>query len=322
MGRNLNDMIPLSRNEKLLLGLRADQSQTANAVRAVASALYGEHAEHRVIPLNDTVLAQGIVVETVGIPVYVSDISLYSDFGITETGWYVFARVYSRDGAPVIESTTITGDAGHIMVVGNAYIDVAVHFGVTAEAQKVTIDWGSYEDEIVFTAPDLAIRNLDYRTTFYVYDAAPFVTWAYALTTDTTFAADKKYYTKNGDEYTLAEVETGEAVTADTYYNHSKITIDGLKRNITYRLDEIIDCPMEFILPEIEDDTHGCWFEIRLQHAGSYSMTLVPPSTDVKIATEHTQAETAGINMIDLHYTSINGLKIWRFMNTHSSIPT
>ena len=42
----------------------------------------------------------------------------------------------------------------------------------------------------------------------------------------------------------------------------------------------------------------------------------------VKIATEHTQAETAGMNMVDLHYMSIDGIKIWRFMNTHSSIPT
>jgi hypothetical protein len=25
--------------------------------------------------------------------------------------------------------------------------------------------------------------------------------------------------------------------------------------------------------------------------------------------------------MIDLHYTYINGIKLWRFLNTHSSIP-
>ena len=51
-------------------------------------------------------------------------------------------------------------------------------------------------------------------------------------------------------------------------------------------------------------------------------MTLTPPSADVKIATEHTQKETKGLNMIDLHYTSVNGVKLWRFLNTHSSIPT
>ena len=27
------------------------------------------------------------------------------------------------------------------------------------------------------------------------------------------------------------------------------------------------------------------------------------------------------INMINLHYTSVAGLKMWRFMNTHSSVP-
>lgn len=103
---------------------------------------------------------------------------------------------------------------------------------------------------------------------------------------------------------------------------HEKVTIDGLVCNVTYRLDDIVDCPMEFILPEIEDDTHGCWFEIRCRHAGEYSMTLVPPADDVYIANEHSQKETAGINMINLHYTVVDGVKIWRFMNTHSNIPT
>ena len=102
--------------------------------------------------------------------------------------------------------------------------------------------------------------------------------------------------------------------------DHEKVVIEGLVRNVTYRLDEIVDCPMEFILPEIEDDTHGAWFEIRCRHAGAYSMTLVPPE-GVKIATEHTQKETAGVNMINLHYTDVDGVKIWRFMNTHSGIP-
>ena len=77
---------------------------------------------------------------------------------------------------------------------------------------------------------------------------------------------------------------------------------------------------MEFILPEIEDDTHGAWFEIRCRHAGSYSITLLPPE-GVKIATEHTQKEKAGVNMINLHYTVVDGVKIWRFMNTCSTIP-
>lgn len=253
------------------------------------------------------------------------------------------------------------------------------------------------------------VRNLDYRTTFYVYDVDQYITWtydfttdatfdakntyftlengeyvkatptageavpayfeketsSYTLTTDTTFADGKTYYTESNGEYTPATVTTGEAVTADTYYNltetykqttdttfvsgkiyytksdttytvatvtvgdpipayykHAKVRFEGMTRNVTYQCNTVIDCPMEFVLPVIEDETHGCWFEIRCMHAGEYSMTLIPPSDDIKIATEHTQREREGVNMINLQYTCINGSKLWRFMNTHSSYPT
>ena len=279
---------------------------------------------NRVTSLTNTPIARGEVIQVVGIPTYVDDVTDYSEYSITDTGWYLFVRIAAKAGVQVAADTTVTGAAGFIKTVGDDYVDVAVHFGVTAESQTVTVDWGEdgYEETFVFKAEDLAIRNLDYRTTFYVYDADEYATWTYDLTTDTTFQADKNYYIKDGDVYTLATVTTGEAVTENTYYNHSKVTISGLARNITYRLNTIVDCPMEFILPVVDDDTHGCWFEIRCRHAGEYSMTLVPPSSDVKIATEHTQKETAGMNMIDLHYTVIDGIKLWRFLNTHSSIPT
>jgi len=39
------------------------------------------------------------------------------------------------------------------------------------------------------------------------------------------------------------------------------------------------------------------------------------------VATEHTQAEAKGMNMVDLHYTVIGDTKLWRFMNTHSTVP-
>ena len=320
----------------------------------------------RVASLTETPLAVGTAVECVGIPAYISDLTTEQAvaYGLTDTGWYVFARITAPTGVTVGETTTVTG-AKAIITTGAGYVNVAVRFEVAAASQAVTVTWAaSSEETYVFKATDLAVRNLDYRTTFYVYDLAPFVTWEYALTTDETFVAAKNYYTLSGGEYTLAPesvkyaltedatfaegktyyteadgvytaatVTAGEAVTADTYYeltavpadtyyNHSKITISGAARNVTYRLDQIVDCPMEFILPAIEDETHGCWFEMRFRHAGEYSMTLTPPSSDVKIATEHTQKETAGINMIDLHYTVIDGIKIWRFLNTHSSIPT
>ncbi len=275
----------------------------------------------RVAPLQGSVLASGKVIDVVGIPPYVEDVSQYEAYGLTDTGWYTFARITSEDGSKVGEDTTVTGAAGYIAEAGADHVDVAVRFEVAAMSQVVTINWGTYVDEFVFRAPDLAVRNLDYRTTFYVYDADRFVTWQYALTTDTEFVADKAYYTKDGDVYTKAEVTTGEAVAADTYYNHSKCVISGMARNITYKLDEVIDCPMEFILPVIEDETHGCWFEIRCIHAGEYSMTLTPPSDDVKIGTEHTQKETKGLNTITLHYSYVDDKKVWRFLNTHTTIP-
>lgn len=400
-------------------------NQTDELIRAIREGLgsvgHGIHGiskvpASRVTSLTEGVLASGEVIEAVGIPVYVDDVTQITDFTLTETGWYVFARITAETGTEVTSDTTVTGAAASIVTPGENYVDVAVRFEVAAQSQSVTVAWGTYTETFVFKATDLAVRNLDYRTTFYVYDLAPYITWEfglstddthkaaqayfhkvndeyvkiegvtdgspipkwytasedYVLTTDTTFAEGKTYYTKSTetyvvdvDVYTPAEVTVGEAVTANTYYEfttiytqcngdqtfeagvtyytksgdtytvaevtvgevipavyqHSKIIISGPVRNVTYRLDDTVDCPMEFILPEIETETHGCWFEMRFRHAGEYSMTLTPPSEDVKIATEHTQRETAGINMVDLHYTAIDGVKLWRFMNTHSSIP-
>lgn len=276
----------------------------------------------RVASLDETGLARAEIVEVVGTPQYIDDVSQYSDYGITEAGWYVFTRITAKNGVKIIEETSVTGAAGYIATIGEDHIDVAVKFEVAAVSCPVTITWAAGNTEtFVFKATDLAIRNLDYRVTFYVYDIDEFATWEYALTTDETFAEGKYYYTRDEDDvYTLAEVTVGEAVPTDTYYVHSHVTFEGMARNITYRCNTVIDCPMTFILPEIEDDCHGCWFEIRFRHAGTYSSTLVPPE-GVKVATEHTQAETAGMNMVNLHYSSVGGAKVWRFMNTHSTIP-
>jgi len=258
------------------------------------------------------------VFEVVGIPTFVSDPVEYASFGLTDPGWYSFAEIRPKSGTTVdAGAVAVEGATGWYVEDGKVY--AAVRFDVAAMSQPVTIGWGSYTETIIFKATDLAIRNLDQRVTFYVYDADPFTTWEYAPTTDTKFVAGKKYFTLEGDEYTEAEVTAGADVT-EGYYAHSKVIISGLVRNVTYRLNQIVDCPMEFILPEIDDETHGAWYEIRCRHAGTYSMTLTPPE-GVKIATEHTQKETAGINMINLHYTVVDGVKIWRFMNTHSSIP-
>ena len=334
----------------------------AMAAAAASIDALGLPAVARVRPLGQTPLSAGTIIDAVGVPAYVEDLTPYADYALTEPGWYVFARITLAAGT-VDSQTSVTGAAGYIAEIGADHVDVAVKFEVAAMIVPVTVNQGGLSETFHFRAADLAIRNLDYRTTFYVYDARPFVTWQYALTTDATFAAGKHYYemsdwqqapaevtageavpayytqadgvytqavgafedgvtyyVKSGSEYTAAEVTVGEAIPA--YYEHTKVTIEGMTRNITYRLDEIVDCPMEFILPEVEDGTYGCWFEIRCRHAGEYSMTLVPPADDVKIATEHTQKETAGFNTIDLHYNVIDGIKLWRFLNTHSSIPT
>lgn len=426
---------------------------TARGILRAIQGLSGTRADNRVLSLTEgRELASGSVVEAVGIPVYVDDVTDYAEYGITDAGWYVFARILADNGTLVTDETAVTGAAGYIAEAGSDHVDVAVRFDVAAQSQKVTVDWGDIEDVYVFKATDLAIRNLDYRTTFYVYDISPYATWEYAFTADTAFVADKKYFVKDGDtyeaaevqtvayqltadetfqegktyytkdendEYTAAEVTAGEAVAADTYYeqttvpvpayyvkthpyalttdatfqdgvtyytkgeddtytaaevtvgeavpadtyyvqttayeqvegvfqdgvtyytksgseyveatvttgdpipayyNHSKLTFSGMVRNITYVFNEVVDCPQVYVLPEIEDDTHGCWFEIRLRHSGAFSSTLEVPE-GVKVATEHTQAETAGLNMVDLHYTNIDGVKLWRFLNTHSTIP-
>lgn len=378
---------------------------TDDILRSMADSLsaISNTASERIKSLSDTEIITGAPIEVVGMPGYVSDVSQHARFGITEPGWYVFCRIASKDGSAVTDETTVEGAAGYIITPPNNYVELAVMFEVAAISKKVTINWGTYTESFIFKATDLAIRNLDYRVTFYVYDIADFATWEYTPATDATFDAEKYYYTESDGVYTLAEViagdpvptyyedayaltadETfvsgktyytladgvytvatvteGEAVTADTYYEHSyvitkdtvfadgkvyytksdtvyaeatvtagdtvptvyyvhsKVTFEGMTRNITYVCNTPIDCPQTYVLPEIEDETHGCWYEIRLRHTGTFSSTLVVPE-GVKIATEHTQAETAGLNMVNLHYTAVGETKLWRFMNTHSTIP-
>ena len=48
---------------------------------------------------------------------------------------------------------------------------------------------------------------------------------------------------------------------------------------------------------------------------------LLPPE-GVKIGTAQTQAQTAGINTIDLQYTDVDDVQMWTLLNTHSNIPT
>lgn len=87
-------------------------------------------------------LANGTIVEAVGIPTYVDDVAEYSAYSLTNTGWYVFSTIPAPDGVTVTAGTTVTGAAGYIATVGEDHVDVAVYFGTTAETQIISIDWG------------------------------------------------------------------------------------------------------------------------------------------------------------------------------------
>lgn len=391
-------------------------------------------------------LSEGNVVEAIGIPIYVADVSEITDFTLTKTGWYVFARIRPEDGTEVGSGTTVTGAEDFHCVQEENCVDAAIHFEVAAASKIVAVDWGTYEETFVFKATDLAVRNLDYRTTFYIYDLAPFCSWQHALTTDTAFVAGKKYYTETDGEYTLAEVEadryaltedatfsasktyytydgdayaaaavtadeavpentyyekfsvpvpayykdgyvpaadttfqdgttyyteedgvfteaavtTGEAVTADTYYvagkvratgvfeagttyytkdadvyteatvtagdaipayyNHSKLHIEGMARNVVYQFGEIVDCPIEVVMPEIANDGYGAWFEIMVRLDNSYSLSVVTPSEDVRLATNNFTTPSVGICDMMFQYTTAGGVKLWRASNTKSNL--
>lgn len=393
----------------------ANQNQYQNPMYELIDAIrYGsqrisaavKQEKTKLLPLKGTVLvSDGAIVDVLGIPPYVDDISRYSAWGITKTGWYAFARIASVGGTTVTAQTTIIGADGYIATIGSTYIDVAVWFSVAAQSKEITIDWGPYTHTFIFKATDLAVRNLDYRTTYYVYDLAPFAAWAYGLTTDAafvegktyyteaegvytpatvtagdpvppvyfthayvltedeTFQTGKTYYTESEGEYTAATVTAGEAVTPETYYEsvytladdetfqegtayyayaggaytlaadvtpgdpvpqaryyvHTKVTFAGMTRNVTYRLDAMIDCPVEIVLPAIQDDGYGAWFEMQLIQSGdAYSLTLVPPE-GVKVASNTLVNLTKGVNVVDLQYSDIGSVQVWRALNTHSN---
>ena len=160
----------------------------------------------------------------------------------------------------------------------------------------------------VVSWPQATGEAFEQGVTYYVYDKPA-----------SYYAYDGCAWCYDGGMYSVADVGAGDPIPA--WFVHSQLTVEGMVRNVTYQLAQPVDCPTVFVLPEVEDETHGCWYEMRFRHHGSFSSTLQVPD-GVKVATEHTQSETKGINMVDLHYTSVAGVKCWRFMNTHSTIPT
>ena len=199
-------------------GSSASMDLSAALDGAIASQVHNA----RVISLTGTQLASGSVIEAVGIPTYVSDVTQYAPYGITETGWYIFARVLTKSGEAIEAGVTVDGADGAIITAGNDHVDIAVRFEVASMSKPVTINWGTYTETYIFKATDLAVRNLDYRTTYYVYDLAPYATWVYRRSADLVFSGTKYYVMDNG-EYVQAAVKARTPIPADTYYTHSYV---------------------------------------------------------------------------------------------------
>ena len=201
---------------------RQASSGSKDLSAALDAAIASQVNNTRVISLTETQLASGSVIEAVGIPTYVSDVTQYEPYGITETGWYIFARVLTKAGEAIEAGVTVDGADGAIITAGEDHVDIAVRFEVASMSKAVTINWGTYTETYIFKATDLAVRNLDYRTTYYVYDLAPYATWVYRRSADLTFSGTKYYVMENG-EYVQAAVKARTPIPADTYYTHSYV---------------------------------------------------------------------------------------------------
>ncbi len=72
---------------------------------------------------------------------------------------------------------------------------------------------------------------------------------SYDLTGDTIFINGKTYYTKNGNEYSVADVTVGDSVTSGTYYEETK-TYNGISK-----ISTCYDSSLTTIEPTISDST-------------------------------------------------------------------
>ena len=74
-------------------------------------------APTRVSSLEPSKLLSGNIIEAIGTPTYVENVTQYSSYGITDTGWYVFSRISAPEGTTVSASTTVTGADGYIAII-------------------------------------------------------------------------------------------------------------------------------------------------------------------------------------------------------------
>lgn len=257
----------------------------------------------RVTTLCGTELSDGVAFDTVGSPEYIDTAKMeqYAQYGVTEPGWYIFARIHARNNI-VTSDFSITGTAGYIAPpIGADCVDVAIRFGVTAESQLVTVNWGQHTESFVFKSTDLAARNLDYRVTFYLYDIKDYCEWEYVLATDDKFVKGKSYYKLVDGEYVAQDVTVDEDIPANAYYVHKSLTIKGFVRNMSYTLDTTVDCPVTIHLPEAGGDNYGAWFEVQMNFLQTYSVTIVPHDGQ-KVSANGVHSPKVGINIINILY--------------------
>ena len=263
------------------------------------------------------------VVEVLGRPTYVSDVTDYSEYRLTETGWYAFARITAQEGVLVTAETTVDGAEGYVAEVGEDHVDVAVKFDFAAQAVAVTIDWGAYEEAITFRATDMAVANLNEATGIHVPDAADVVTWTYALTEDAAFVEGKAYYTEDDGVYTLDDSWTaGDAVTANTYFERTKATFSGMEPNMVYALSDPVGCPIEIEMPAISSGGGmNIWYGLRLLYTDELTVTVTPSDQgDEILSTSGDFTLEAGINDLKIRLLEAGGVKLWRLACEHSDI--
>ena len=201
-------------------------AQDAQAVAGEMAAYLDTVEDGRVSSLDGTQLRAGAI-EVLGTPAYVADATEHGEYGITEPGWYVFARIAAPRGT-TMDGTTVTGAAGY--VVGDGHVDVAVAFEVAAMSQEIAVTWAQGVTEaFAFKATDLAVRNLDYRTTFYVYDLAPYATFEFSRSTDQRFV---------GTEYWVRDAEAELGYSRASVKAYDVVPTAYFERTLTYALTE------------------------------------------------------------------------------------
>lgn len=117
-------------------------------------------------------------------------------------------------------------------------IVVAVRFDEQGTPVSCSVQWnGETVERFYFRCTDLAIRNLDYKTTYYVYDLAP--------------------YASDSDGKVRFE-----GMTNNVTYQYK----ERLSKPVEIVLPDVED-----------EDGHGVWMELQLFFTGAYSCTLIPP---------------------------------------------